>query len=94
MTTPEADRVRALLRKAADALVDGRDPFDHAFLVENEVTLDEVFAMSNGVAHAIRAWVYLIENTEEIRRSLPTEAVSKIVLASIGEELPPVAVGG
>lgn len=51
--TEEDRRMTFLLRRAANALVDGRDPFSTAFLVENDVTYDECMEMSDAIATAI-----------------------------------------
>lgn len=47
-------RSNELLRAAADAMEDGRDPFDTAFLSEHNVTLDECYGMGDGIAACIR----------------------------------------
>lgn len=39
-------RTENLLRKAGEALNDGRDPFETWFLSEHQVTLDEVYGLS------------------------------------------------
>jgi hypothetical protein len=43
-----------LLELAADALDEGQSPLDSAFLVENDVTLDEAYDMATGIAVAMR----------------------------------------
>jgi hypothetical protein len=43
-----------LLTKAAEALEEMRDPFSHEFLVENNVTADECFYMSDILAASLR----------------------------------------
>lgn len=45
-----------LLRKAAEAFEGGRVP-DHAFLVENSVTLDECGDLLDSIAIAIRVYL-------------------------------------
>jgi hypothetical protein len=57
--------MQALLTAAADALSDGRDPFDHHFLVENEVTLDEVYDLSELVAIGARIVAWGLEHPEQ-----------------------------
>jgi hypothetical protein len=47
-------RARDLLRLAAEALEDGRDPLSQAFLVEHQVTLDECYNLADAMAAAIR----------------------------------------
>lgn len=43
-----------LLRAAAEALDDGRDPLTLPFLSENEVTADQCFALANQLALGAR----------------------------------------
>lgn len=40
-------RARYLIEKAREALDDGRDPLSTSFLVENNVTLDEAYKLSD-----------------------------------------------
>jgi len=54
-------RNRDLLELAAAALEDGRSPFDRSFLVEHEVTIDEVSDLADSVAAGIR---YLLAMTD------------------------------
>ena len=56
MSNQEKSRMGELLLAAADALDDGRDPFEHSFLVEHEVTYDECGNMAEQVAFAIRIY--------------------------------------
>lgn len=51
------DRMNLLLEKAADAFADGSNPFEHHWLAENNVTLDECVAMTEYISAAIRAMV-------------------------------------
>lgn len=52
-------RARDLLRLAAEALEDGRDPLSQAFLVEHQVTLDECYNLADAMAAAIRRFAAL-----------------------------------
>lgn len=52
-------RLDDLLNLAAAAMEDGRDPFHEAFLIEHEVTLDEVFSLSEMLAVGARLLVRL-----------------------------------
>lgn len=52
----------ALLRAAADALEDGRDPLINPFLSENEVTLDQCFSLAEQLAIGARIVAAGIEN--------------------------------
>jgi hypothetical protein len=54
-----------LLRAAADALSDGRDPFDRSFLVENQVTLDEVCDLGDLMALGARIVAWGLEHPEQ-----------------------------
>ena len=54
-----------LLKKAGDALADGRDPFATDFLVENEVTLDEVYSLSELMAIGTRIVAWGLEHPEQ-----------------------------
>lgn len=49
-------RLGDLAKLAAEALADGRDPFDHAFLVEHNVKADECLDLSDRIASAILAF--------------------------------------
>lgn len=61
MKTPD------LLRKAADALDDGIDPFSRAFLAEHGVTLDEAQLLGSMLARGARLIARAVEDprTEE-----------------------------
>ena len=47
-------RMQQLLNDAADAFDDGRDPFQHDWLSEREVTLDECWELGYIIAARIR----------------------------------------
>jgi hypothetical protein len=51
-----------LLRKAADALEDQRDPLVSPFLGRNEVTLDELFDMADLLAVGARVVAWAMDN--------------------------------
>jgi hypothetical protein len=44
----------SLLRKAAEALDDGRDPLHESFLSDNQVTLDEAYTLAEMLALGAR----------------------------------------
>jgi len=44
----------ALLRAAADALEDGRDPLANPFLSDNDVTLDQCYSLADQLAIGAR----------------------------------------
>jgi len=50
-------RHNALLLKMAQAFEDGADPFNHEFLVENNVTADECFALSSQIGTIIKGYM-------------------------------------
>lgn len=58
-------RIEKLLTAAADALADGRDPFEHSFLVEHEVTLDEVYTLSELIAVGTRLIAWGLQHPEQ-----------------------------
>lgn len=51
------NRLDGLLLKVAQAMENGADPFHHAFLVENEVTLDECMNLSERIAIICKGWL-------------------------------------
>lgn len=51
------DRIDDLLAKAAESLENGADPFNHEFLVTNEVTADECFTLSEKMAIIIKGFL-------------------------------------
>jgi hypothetical protein len=58
-------RYTDLLKTAADALSDGHDPFAHDFLIDNEVTLDEVYDLSDLMAIGARIVAWGLEHPEQ-----------------------------
>jgi len=46
-----------LLDAAADALLDGRSPFEHVFLVEHGVTADECFGLGDQLGLLAKAYL-------------------------------------
>lgn len=50
-------RHNALLLKMAQAFEAGSDPFNHEFLVENKVTADECFALSDQIGTLIKGFL-------------------------------------
>lgn len=55
-------RETELLNAAADAMADGRDPFHESFLVEHDVSLNEVYDMSETIALAVRLFLAAQKN--------------------------------
>jgi len=55
-------RMTDLVKAAADALDDGQDPFHGAFLLDNGVTLDECFTLSELLAVGARLVAFGLEN--------------------------------
>lgn len=54
-----------VLRLAAEALDDMRDPFDNSFLVDNSVTAEECFMLAEQLAFGARLAIVIME---EIRK--------------------------
>jgi hypothetical protein len=48
------NRSEELLKAAAKALDDGKDPFDGFFLREHDVTANEMFALAENVSMAVK----------------------------------------
>lgn len=76
MSDAKAKRSKELLRKMAEALQDGRDPFTQEWLSEHEVTLDECFNLSDVVALLIKG--YLASSKEDQHKILILGAASGI----------------
>jgi hypothetical protein len=55
-----------LLRKAADALDDGRDPLANPFLADNDVTLDQCYSLAGQLAIGARVVAEGIENPRSV----------------------------
>jgi hypothetical protein len=68
-----------LLKAAADALEDDRDPFSGSFLTEHEVTSGECMDLADSLAIGARLYAWAIEN--------PKQAVAAAEGASIGMRL-------
>lgn len=63
-------RLVELLNHAADAMEDGQDPFNHAFLRDNRVSLEEVFTMGELIALGARLVAFGLEHPEVARGAL------------------------
>lgn len=61
MTAPH-ERAESLVLAAADAMDDGRDPFDHHFLAEHDVTLSEAHDLSEALALGARLYTCAMRN--------------------------------
>ena len=58
-------RATDLLRKAADALDDGRDPLTLPFLSDNDVTLDECYEMAENLASGALILSWVMDNPQK-----------------------------
>jgi hypothetical protein len=76
----KSKRINALLAKAAQAFIDGNDPFSSGWLSENDVTLDECMSLSNQIGAIIKGYA-----------ASPRETQMKILVAHAldGSGLPP-----
>jgi hypothetical protein len=54
LSTHSASRWTTLVESAIEALEDGRDPLEHAFLVEHGVTIHEIFELADAMAFGLR----------------------------------------
>jgi len=63
-------RSTELWRKAAEALEDGRDPLTMPFLADNEVSMDECFAIGDAMAAGLRLLAWAVENPEAARGAI------------------------
>lgn len=54
-----SDRTTDLLRSAADAFLDGRDPFGESWLAENKVTFNECMDMSDAIGVILKGFCSL-----------------------------------
>jgi hypothetical protein len=64
------NRTTSLLRAAAEALEDGRDPLANPFLADNEVTLHEAYALAGQLATGARILAWAIEHPAQARAAL------------------------
>lgn len=71
--------IAALLRKAAEAMDEGRNPFDAVFLRKNEVTLDQCLTLAEQLAIGARIVAAGIE--------APHSHAGQAMLAVMVEEL-------
>lgn len=55
-------RMTELMHLAADALDEGMDPFNQAFLAEHDVTFDECMSLAEMLATAGRLFAYALDN--------------------------------
>lgn len=58
-------RSSELLKAAAAALEDGRDPLHNSFLCEHEVTLDECYSLAEYLAIGGRLIAWAMENPKQ-----------------------------
>jgi hypothetical protein len=60
-------RSAELLKAAADALEDGRDPLELSFLTEHSVSLDECCNLAESLALGARLYAWAMENPKMAR---------------------------
>jgi hypothetical protein len=70
------NRTTSLLRAAAEALEDGRDPLANPFLADNEVTLHEAYTLADQLATGARIFAWAIEHPAQARGALDGAHVS------------------
>jgi hypothetical protein len=63
-------RSSELLKAAAEALDDGRDPLHLAFLSEHEVTLDECYSLAEWLAVGASLMAWAIENPHHAKTAM------------------------
>ena len=51
------ERIDQLLKLAAEAMADGRDPFSEPFLGENGVTINEIYQMGDLIASIVKGYL-------------------------------------
>lgn len=69
-------RLTEILTAAADAMEDGMDPFDTAFLADNHVTLDECMTMAELLALGARLVAFGLEHPDVARGALNDAALA------------------
>lgn len=70
-------RAHDLVRLAAESMDRGEDPFHASFLSEHEVTLDEVYDLSETLAQAARLYLLLLKRPEWMAVLLVEQAVGR-----------------
>lgn len=63
-------RSSELLKLAADALDDGRDPLAEPFLSDHAVTLDEVYSLAGWLSAGAALMAWAIENPKHARTAV------------------------
>lgn len=69
-------RLVEILTAAADAMEDGMDPFDTAFLADNRVSLEECFTMADLLALGARLVAFGLQHPDVARGALNGAAVT------------------
>lgn len=82
----EQPRSITLLKLAAEAMEDGRDPFNTSFLVEHVVTADEMFTLSDQVALGTRVLLLLNETIKKGGSKDKQGAIQLMMLAALSKE--------
>lgn len=68
------DRMQELLKMAADKFEGGSNPFDASVLSEHNVTMDECFDLSEGIATIIRGYL-----------SAPKEIRMRVMMSGVAD---------
>jgi hypothetical protein len=82
-------RSSELLKAAADALDDGRDPLATPFLDEHRVTLDECFDLAEWLALGGRLMAWAIEHPHDARTAVSgaTDAMRMDIIVRVLRKL-------
>jgi hypothetical protein len=82
-------RTSKLLKAAADALDDGRDPLTNPFLADNEVTLDECYSLAEWLAVGAQLMTWAIENPGHAKTAVSgaTDAMRMDVITRVLRKL-------
>jgi len=78
-------RASELLKAAADALTDGRDPLANPFLDEHAVTLDECYNLAGWLAVGAQLMAWAIENPRQAKTAVSsaTDAMRMDVITRV-----------
>jgi hypothetical protein len=78
-------RTSELLKAAADALDDGRDPLTLPFLDDHAVTLDECFDLAEWLAVGAQLMAWAIENPRQAKTAVSgaTDAMTMDVITRV-----------
>lgn len=78
-------RSSELLKAAADALDDGRNPLANPFLSDHDVTLDECYSLAEWLAVGARLMAWAIENPRQAKTAVSgaTDAMRMDVITRV-----------